>query len=162
MTGHFSGLEAILILDYLSADRILLDGRARRKDDVLVDLARLLASGDEPLRALILEGLFEREAVMSTGIGHGIALPHARLDGLPGLRLALVRYRQGVDFQALDGRPVHLAFGVIGPPAEADGHVKALARIARLVKQGSAVPELLVATDVDVAIDILRRHDPGR
>ena len=149
-----------MILDHLSADRILLDGHARRKDDVLAELARLLAAGNDALRELVLEGFLDREGVMSTGIGHGIALPHARLDGLTDLRLALIRYRTGVDFKALDGQPVYIAFGVIGPPDLADKHVKLLARIARLVKHGTAVKELNAARDVPGVIEILKAHDP--
>lgn len=148
----------MILLDHLSADRILLDGRAKRKEEVLSDLARLLSGDDAKLGAQILEGLLEREGVMSTGIGHGIAVPHARLDRLGELRLAVARYGQGVDFKALDGQPVYLAFGVVGPPGQADGHVKLLARVARLVKQGSAVKELLAAKDVEEALDVLRRH----
>lgn len=149
------------LLDHLSADRVLLDGRAKRKEEVLSDLARLLSGDDAQLGAQILDGLLEREGVMSTGIGHGIAVPHARLDRLGELRLAVARYAHGVDFKALDGQPVYLAFGVVGPPGQADGHVKLLARVARLVKQGGAVKELLAASDVAEALDILRRHGGG-
>ena len=147
-----------MILDHLTADCILLDGRAKRKEEVLTDLATLLSAGDAVLRSQILEGLVERESVMSTGIGHGIAVPHARLDRLAGLRLSLARYRHGVDFKSLDGQPVYLAFGVIGPPGQADGHVKLLARIARLVKQAGAVKEIIAAPDVAAVIEILGRH----
>ena len=147
-----------MILDHLTADCILLDGRAKRKEEVLADLATLLSAGDAGLRAQILEGLLERESVMSTGIGHRIAVPHARLDRLDGLRLALARYPQGVDFKSLDGQPVYLAFGVIGPPAQADGHVKVLARIARLVKQADAVNEILAACDVPSLLAVLERR----
>ena len=153
-----------MILDHLTADCILLDGRAKRKEEVLTDLALLLSAGDAALRSEILEGLVERETVMSTGIGHGIAVPHARLDRLDGLRLGLARYRHGVDFKSLDGQPVYLAFGVIGPPGMADGHVKLLARIARLVKQAGAVKEILAAPDVASVISViqvLERHGSG-
>src|SRR5436190_17290647 len=156
--GNSGSAGTVILLDHLSASRILLDGRAKRKEEVLSDLARLLSGDDAKLGSQILEGLLEREGVMSTGIGHGIAVPHARLDKLGELRLAIARYQHGVDFRALDGQPVYLAFGVVGPPGQADGHVKLLARVARLVKQGGAVKELLAATDIDQALEILQRH----
>lgn len=147
-----------MILDHLTEGRILLDGRAKRKADVLSELALLLSDADADLAADVTEGLLERESVMSTGIGQGIAVPHARLERLSELRLALVRYRHGVDFKSLDGQPVYLAFGVVGPPGHADGHVKLLARVARLVKHGSAIPELMAAESVPAVLEVLRIH----
>jgi PTS system nitrogen regulatory IIA component len=149
---------AVVILDHLAPHRILLDGRASGKHDVLADIGRLLADGAGPSAETILEGLLDREQVMSTGIGRGIAIPHARLD-VPDTRVALARYPAGVDFKALDHQPVYLAFGVIGPPSGADQHVKMLARIARLVKTDASVAELLKATSVDAVLDALRRHE---
>ena len=145
-----------MLLDHLTMERILPDGTARTKQGVLSDIARLLSGGDPRLGALILSGLLERESVMSTGIGHGIALPHARLDAIDDMRLALARYRRGVDFAALDEKPVYLAFGVIGPLAAADQHVKTLARIARLVKDPSAVEQLRAAPDAAACLEVLR------
>ena len=149
-----------MLVELLTHGRILLTGRATSKAEVLTEVARLLASGDAALGNEILHGLLDREEVMSTGIGHGIALPHARLSGLPEMRVALARYPRGVPFQALDDRPVMLAFGIVGPPAEADRHVKLLARVARLVKQPGAVAEVLDAPDADAVIAVLRRFDP--
>jgi len=147
-----------LILDHLAPERILLDGRAAGKSEVLSDLARLLAMDGGPDSASILEGLLDREQVMSTGIGHGIAIPHARLH-VPETRVALARYPRGVDFKALDHQPVFLAFGVIGPPSGADQHVKMLARIARLVKTGSSIADLLAAPTVEEVMATLQRHE---
>lgn len=147
-----------MILDYLAADRILLDSRARKKEEMLAELAQILAGQDAALGKQVIEALLERESVMSTGIGHGIAVPHARLDSLKEIRLALARHPQGLDFRALDGQPVFLAFAVIGPPSQADAHVKLLACIARLVKQGGAIGELMAASDAGTVLEILRRH----
>lgn len=150
-----------MLVELLTHGRILLAGRAASKTEVLTEVARLLASGDRALSEEILRGLLDREEVMSTGIGHGIALPHARLSGLPDMRVALARYPHGVPFQSLDDKPVLLAFGIVGPPAEADRHVKLLARVARLVKQPGAVSEVLQAPDADGVIAVLRRFDPA-
>ena len=149
-----------MLLDHLNAERVLLEGQARDKQGVLRELAVLLAEpGDEDSIDRVLAGLAEREKVMSTGIGHGIAIPHARLPEASSLRLALVRYPRGLDFEALDGKPVFAAFGVVGPPEGTGAHVKLLARIARLVKETGALDEMLGAPDVESVLAVLERRD---
>lgn len=147
-----------MILDHLQPERILLQGTARDKRGVLRELTHLL-SADVAQQERILGGLAEREKVMSTGIGKGIAIPHARLESAGGLDLALVRYPRGIDFEALDGQPVYLAFGVIGPPSGTGEHVKLLARIARLVKEQGALDDLLAAGSVEDVLAVLERRD---
>lgn len=148
-----------MLIELLPHRRILLAGSARAKDKVLAEIAGLLAEGDAELEEQVLAGLIDREEVMSTGIGHGIAIPHARLAALTEMRLALARYPRGVDFRSLDDQPVLLAFGVVGPPSETERHVKLLARIARLVKQPGAVHALLSAADADAIGTILAQND---
>ena len=148
------------LLDHLSAERVLLEGHARDKKGVLRELAEMLSvSADADSVQVVLAGLTEREDVMSTGIGHGIAIPHARLAGAGDLKLALVRYPAGIDFEALDNKPIHAAFGVVGPPEGTGQHVKLLARIARLVKETGALDEVLGAPDVESVLAILERRD---
>ncbi len=147
-----------MLVELLPTARVVPEGGASSKDQVLAEVARVLAAGDDGLAASILEGFRDREDVMSTGIGRGIALPHARLRELPEMRLALVRYPRGVAFQALDDQPVTLAFGLAGPPSAADMHVKILARIARLVKQPGALAELLAPGSAEEIVATLRRH----
>ena len=148
-----------MLVEILTASRVVLSGDAASKDQVLAELSRVLAEGDEALAASILEGFRDREDVMSTGIGQGIALPHARLASITAMRLALVRYPRGVPFQALDDHPVTLAFGIIGPPQAADMHVKVLARIARLVRKPGAIAALLEATSPEGVLEILRENE---
>lgn len=148
-----------MILDYLTPGRIVLSGRAHDKRGALEELVQVLAEGAPVAAGDILAQLLEREQVMSTGIGHGVAVPHARMAQCPTMRLALVRYPRGIDFGSLDGRPVLLAFGIIGPPQGTGLHVKLLARIARLVKEGGAFDEILGATTPDQVVEILRRRD---
>ncbi|MEM7248151.1 MAG: PTS sugar transporter subunit IIA [Acidobacteriota bacterium] len=139
-----------MILEHLPPERLRLEGRARDKKGVLAELAELLATDRTvAFREQVLAGLLEREEVMSTGIGQGIAIPHARLAAAPALELAMIRYKSGIEFDSVDGKPIQLAFGVIGPPAATGAHVKLLARIARLVKTPGATDTLLAAADLD-------------
>lgn len=87
----------------------------------------------------LLESLLERESLQSTGIGHGVAVPHAICDDLDQPRVALGLCRDGVDFHALDEQPVHLFFMLLSPSEDTRTHIKLLARIARMVRH----PELL-------------------
>ena len=95
---------------------------------------------------------------MSTGIGHGVALPHARLD-VPQMRLALARYSRGVDFGALDGQPVYIAFGLVSPTSEAGEHVRLRARIARFVRDPAALLALSRAQNLDEVLALFRSRD---
>jgi len=83
----------------------------------------------------LTETLLEREKLGSTGIGEGVAIPHGKLSGVPGLLAAFGRKRAGVDFAAIDGKPTFLFFVLFAPDNSAGLHLKALARISRLFKQ---------------------------
>jgi PTS system nitrogen regulatory IIA component len=100
--------------------------------------------------ALVQSALAEREATGSTGVGDGVALPHARIAGLPRLHAAFLRLDQPVDFDSLDDQPVDL-LGVLLIPAEAEGAepIQALARLARLLRQPSLREQIRKAQSAD-------------
>ncbi len=85
---------------------------------------------------MVLEGLLAREAAGSTGVGHGVAVPHARLEGLTRMRGVFLRLDQPVDFEAVDDQPVDLIFALFAPPNASSEHLRALARVSRLLRQG--------------------------
>jgi PTS system nitrogen regulatory IIA component len=120
----------------------------------------MLEGAIEGVRAhAVLAALREREESMSTGIGLGIAVPHARLAEAGVVRAALVRYPRGIEFEALDHRPIFLAFGIVGPPPGTGHHVQLLARIARLVKGLEAFDEMMSATSPEALVAVLARRD---
>ena len=135
----------MLLTELLTPDRIRVPIAATDKPGVLRELTQLLAQratvGVEPLLAAVLE----REQVLSTGIGHGIAIPHAKSSLLSELLLVSGTSPAGIPFEALDGEPVRLFFLLIGPDSAAGEHVKALSRIARLVRRESVRDGLLAA-----------------
>lgn len=137
----------LLLTELLTPDRIRVPLAAADKPGVLRELTLLLAeragADVEPLLAAVLE----REQVLSTGIGHGIAIPHAKSATVAELALVAGSAAPGVPFEALDGEPVHLFFLLIGPDSAAGEHVKALSRIARLVRRESVREALLLARD---------------
>jgi PTS system nitrogen regulatory IIA component len=138
--------DTLLLTDLLTLERIRVPLAATDKPAVLRELVELLAqlSGApfEPLHTAVLE----REAVLSTGIGHGIAIPHAKSPAVDKLWLVCGSSPDGIAFDSLDGKPVRLFFLLLGPDSAVGEHVKALSRIARLVR-GDQVREALLGAE---------------
>ena len=133
----------MLLTELLTVNRIKVPLAATDKSAALRELTQLLADlAGVPLEPL-LRAIEERERVLSTGIGHGIAIPHAKSPLVTELVLVAGTSPAGIPFEALDGDPVRLLFLLIGPESAAGDHVKALSRIARLVRRES-VREALV------------------
>ena len=83
----------------------------------------------------VLDALLEREAAGSTGVVHGVAVPHARLEGIERMRAVFVRLEQPVAFEAVDDQPVDLLFALFAPKGSSSEHLRALARVSRLLRQ---------------------------
>jgi mannitol/fructose-specific phosphotransferase system IIA component (Ntr-type) len=136
----------LLLTDLLTIDRIKIPLQSQAKDELLRELVEVVsASGGVPDRDDVLRAVREREAVLSTGIGHGVAIPHGKSPGLSELRMAAGRSASPVDFDALDGQPVSLFFLLVGPESAAGPHIKALSRISRLVRRDEIRARLVAA-----------------
>jgi PTS system nitrogen regulatory IIA component len=135
----------LLLTELLTTDRIKVPIEAGDKPGVIRELTQLLAqrAGGDPAR--ILAAVEEREQVLSTGIGYGIAIPHAKSATIHDLQLVCGSRPVGVAFDALDGEPVRLFFLLVGPEGAAGLHVKALSRIARVVRREAVREALLKA-----------------
>jgi PTS system nitrogen regulatory IIA component len=131
--------------DLLDPSRIKIPIEARDKPGVLRELAELVATDRNGDLEEIVEAVQEREAAMSTGIGHGVAIPHGRSSSLAELRLAAGRSDVPVPFESADGQPASLFFLLIGPESAAGDHVRALSRIARVTRQATVREQLLSA-----------------
>ncbi|MXO65643.1 PTS sugar transporter subunit IIA [Altericroceibacterium endophyticum] len=107
---------------------------ATDKQDVLRQLSALLASVYRSDSDLVAERLQERENLGSTGFGNGVAIPHSRIPGLQRPVAGVIRLEEPVDFNAADGLPVDLIFGLLSPEQSGMSHLKSLAAIARLVR----------------------------
>jgi PTS system nitrogen regulatory IIA component len=127
--------EKLKILDFLSPNAILTELVSTTKRGVLEELVSALAKDAKVREAkATIDVLIEREKLGSTGIGQGIAIPHAKTDQASEVVAAFGLSRRGVQFDALDGEPVHIFFLLVAPPDAATLHLKALARISRLLK----------------------------
>jgi len=120
------------IMTLLTAEHIVLDSRADSKRAVITELANALTSID-PDR--VMEVVMAREHLGSTGIGHGVAIPHGRMPDLSSPILALARHVRGIDFDAIDGQPVHIVVLLLVPDSDDRRHLELLAQLARNLQQ---------------------------
>lgn len=146
------------LADILSARRITVRLEATDKASALRALAELFVDDVEGIEPEEIARVFEeREALASTGVGSGVAIPHGRIEGVPSLLAAVGIAPDGVDFDAIDGRPVHIFVALLGP-RNLD-HLKALARFSRLLRSESARRELLAAASPADALDHINAAD---
>ncbi|RLA85966.1 MAG: PTS sugar transporter subunit IIA [Deltaproteobacteria bacterium] len=151
------------IADILDRDSIIEELNSSEKEGVLRELVSLLARrGKIKEEARALEVLFEREKLGSTGIGEGIAIPHGKLPDLERIVCAFGRSKKGVDFEAVDGNPVHLVFLLLAPENSTTEHLKALARLSRLLKDPLFRKKLLEAQDKDGLYQTIVEGDEGQ
>lgn len=123
------------IADFLTASRIIPSLKATDKKGALKEMADWMAREDPALDARrLFDILLEREKISTTAIGEGVAIPHGKAPGVKQVRGLLARSSQGVDFDSLDGGLTHLFFVLVAPEDSAADHLKALARISRLLK----------------------------
>jgi PTS system nitrogen regulatory IIA component len=148
------------ITDILVRDASILDLTAAAKDDVLAELAGALATAEPALdRDGLLTVLREREALQSTGIGEGVAIPHGKVHGLDRLVATFARSRGGVDFESIDGQPTQLFFLLVVPEQSGGQHLKALARISRFFRDASFRERLIAADDLDEIFRAIEEED---
>lgn len=149
------------IMDILVRDAVILDVAAETKDQVLEQMAGALAAAVPAVDAdRLIEVLREREALQSTGIGEGVAIPHGKLPGLDGLVAGFARSAAGVDFESIDGQPTHLFFLLVVPEhAGGRQHLKALARISRFCRHEDFRKLLTEAVGLDEVLKVIEGED---
>ncbi|MCX5863188.1 MAG: PTS sugar transporter subunit IIA [Desulfomonile sp.] len=148
------------ILDFLRYDGIIASLQADSKKDVLVELVEPISEANPHLdKAGLIKTLLERENLGSTGIGGGVAIPHGKFEGLLSLSATFGRSIRGVDFNSMDNRPAHLFFLLVAPRNSAGEHLKALARISRLLKDPMLKNGLQKADSPDEIFSILEEYD---
>ena len=142
---------------YIMEELINLDLLSERKEDAIRELARLMERTQGMIDFdLFLEDVFKRERLGTTGIGDGIAIPHARTDAVDQLVIALGRSARGVEFESLDGKKVKLLFLMGTPKGSVSHYLKILAQLTRLLKEGTFRDKLLEARDKEIVVSLFR------
>jgi PTS system nitrogen regulatory IIA component len=147
------------IMDIIDIDLINANLKARNKREVLGELADMVAKKEGLEIRTLVPVLEEREKLGSTGIGDGIAIPHGKLRGLKKLVASFGRSSKGVDFESIDGKPAHLFFLLMAPENTAGMHLKALARISRLLKDTKFRERLLESKTTQEVYKVLQEED---
>ncbi|MGC9966030.1 MAG: PTS sugar transporter subunit IIA [Syntrophobacteraceae bacterium] len=148
------------ILDLLSMDSIVPELKGRTKKQVLEELIDAVKQNKPAIdRDRLMKVLLERERLGSTGIGDGIAIPHGKLRDIDDLVLSFGRSSEGIDFESMDGKPVHLFFLLVAPETCAGIHLRALAKIARLLKNGTVRKRLSKVDSREDIFSIIQQED---
>lgn len=148
------------ITDLLPAALIKVDLQSDTKDELFEEMVQVLvANGLLRDRAAALRALWEREAKMSTGVGHGLALPHGKIAEARELLLAMGVSRRGIDYDALDGEPVHVVVLVLAEVGNPGPHIQALAEVSRLFATPGVLEAVRRAQTVTELRDILRGQE---
>ena len=153
--------STVLLADLLDARRVKVPLTSRSKDDVLRELVEL-AAGEHgsAIAEAILTSVREREKLLSTGIGSGVAIPHGTTPHIDQLVMAAGVARDPIDFDALDGKPVELFFMLIGPESASGAHVKALSRISRILRREGLRRDLRNAASGDAFVHVIQASEP--
>jgi len=157
--GYWRRVE-MKITDILDEASIIQDLRSTSKKGVLQELSTVLVEGGKlPDRDKAVQVLLEREKLGSTGIGDGIAIPHGKMKEIKELVTSFGRSIDGVDFESIDNKPTYLFFLLVAPENSAGIHLKALARISRLLKDPSFRNRLMEARDRGDLFRIIAEED---
>jgi PTS system nitrogen regulatory IIA component len=133
--------------EILEKDNIILDLKAKDKKGVLEELAEVITNHEPSLdTGSLIRVLLERERLGSTGIGDGVAIPHGKFRGVTHPIISFGRSLKGLDFESMDGQPAFLFFLLVAPENSASVHLKALAKIAKILKNGSFRKVLMEAS----------------
>jgi len=149
------------ISDFLRKDRVVLDFQpSPTKEETIRKLSEMVKDAPEIADYdQYLADVYERENLGTTGIGFGLALPHARTDAVKQILILIVRVDEGVDFKSLDGEPVKLIFLMGTPKTEVQNYLKVLSNLTRLLKKELFRTALLEAQSAEEIIEVFKREE---
>ncbi|GLR82290.1 PTS IIA-like nitrogen regulatory protein PtsN [Azospirillum sp. CT11-132] len=148
------------MLDLISPHAILPNLKAGNKKQALQEMARKASELTGQHERAIFDVLLERERLGTTGVGHGIAIPHGKLSSLDRVHGVFARLERPIDFDAIDEQPVDLIFLLLAPEQAGADHLKALARVSRLLRDQSMCEKLRGAESGDAMYALLTQHEP--
>ena len=150
------------ISDFLCPKAVTAELKGTTKKEIIEELVDLLVSAaaiEKKNKAKLIEVLMAREALGSTAIGQGIAIPHAKSESVSQLTAALGVSKKGIDFDSLDGEPAYIFFLLVAPVDSAGPHLKALARISRLLKDKYFRENIKSAKDEKTILKSISQED---
>ncbi len=151
--------KTMALIDLISTEVVRLPITSASKPDIIRELLEVLQSAGRLTEFdKAYEAVLSREALGSTGLEHGIAVPHAKTDSVADLTMAIGISPEGVDFDALDGQPSHLFFMMLAPPDKSGPHIEALAEIARITRSRAFSRLLLSAASREEVVELFQEE----
>ncbi len=148
------------ISDLLDSTNVIPDLDAGNKDEAINNLVSTLSSRlDEETISAVRKAVMERESIMSTGVGKGLAIPHGKCRKLTETFAAFGKLRRPVEYNAIDGEPVVILFLLVGPESQNSVHIKMLSRISRLLNSSSFREKLLESDDARTIIELFQSEE---
>jgi len=145
------------VAELLDLDRISCNIQCASKKRVLEQLSQLLAANQEKLtQHQVFDSLLSRERLGSTGLGHGVAIPHGRMKENDTTLAAFIKLQEGVDFDTSDHQPVDLLFALLVPAEATDEHLQLLAQLARMFSDEALVSKLRASTDARTLLNTIQ------
>src|SRR5680860_1641874 len=145
--------------DLISPDAVMPSLKVKNQKQLLTELASQAARISGLQERDIFDVLLQRERLGSTGLGQGVAIPHAKIAGLKRIVGVFARLAEPVAFDAVDGEPVDIVFLLLAPEGAGADHLKAPARISRLLREGSAVDKLRASKDASALYAVLTQEE---
>lgn len=154
-------INMVKITDYMSEDLISLDLKSETKAEVLIELSKLMEKSPniEEGDNIVYRALVDREKIGSTGIGKGVAIPHAKTEGAKGITIAFGISKKKIDFNSLDNENVSIFFVFASPNKDSQVYLKVLARISRLIREESFREGLLKCKTAKEVIEYIEKKE---
>jgi PTS system nitrogen regulatory IIA component len=147
------------LADLIGPEAVIASLKVKTKKQLLQELSARAGRLTGLQERTIFDTLLQRERLGSTGLGQGVAIPHGKLPGLKRIVGVFARLAEPVDFDAVDGAPVDIVFLLLAPEGAGADHLKALARISRLLREGQAVDKLRASRDASALYAVLTESD---
>ncbi len=148
------------LMDFIVKEAIVVNLQGKEKKDVLEEMVEALAKSKKiSSKEKVVKILLDREELGSTGIGQGIAIPHGKTNEVDNVVIAFGSSKQGIEFESLDGEPVYLVFLLLAPVESTGVHLKALAKISRILKDKHFRQSLRDAKDTAEVVKIIKEED---
>jgi PTS system fructose-specific IIC component len=148
------------VSEYLNEDNVLLNVEAKDKYDLIDKLIEVASKSGKILdKEKVRQAVYEREKILSTGVGKGFAVPHGKTDAVNDIVLAFAITKEPLDYEALDNQPVRLVMLMVGKDSLVSSHIKLLSRISRLMNNDEFRENLLNAKTKKEVLDIFRKEE---
>jgi PTS system nitrogen regulatory IIA component len=145
--------------DLISPDSVIPSLKTKRKKQLLVELSGRVARLAGLQERDVFDVLWQRERLGSTGLGRGVAIPHGKIAGLKRIVGVFARVAEPIDFESVDGEPVDIVFLLLAPEGAGADHLKALARISRLLREDPAIEKLRASKDAAALYAVLTQEE---